>query len=309
MRRTVITLALVAASCSKPVDQRKAETLYTEVPIDTKPGLSGLAVDEAGALWAVAERGGLPNPMTHTLAQGPETEAYRITLDANLAPTVWPFPVRGVPADSDLEAMAWLGPNQFAFGTEGSIEGIATVLTAEKKADEIDITGTIVLDEATLGTSLEANEGAEGLCGSGDTIIVAIEGAGTTDGKRWAPVARIEAGKVARVHKLWLLTTTGKISSLDCTIARDGTVNGWAIERHFEVTRIVRFTLPPVGHGSDDVHPVEMLDLGPVLHSKLNLEGIAELPDGRVIAVVDNQWKTITGPSELLVFKPGVLHP
>jgi hypothetical protein len=27
------------------------------------------------------------------------------------------------------------------------------------------------------------------------------------------------------------------------------------------------------------------------------------LPDGRVVTVVDNQWKTITGPSELLVFR------
>lgn len=306
--RAWITLALVAA-CSKSVDKRKAETLYTEVTLDTKPGLSGLATDDAGALWAIAERGGPSNPMTGTLGQGPETEAYRITLGADLAPTVVPYPVRGIPPDTDLEAIGWLGPDRFAFGTEGTIEGFATVLTAEKKDTEIDITGSIVLDSATLGMALETNQGAEGVCGSGDTIIAAIEGAAIKDGKRWAPVARIEHGKVVRVHKLWLRTTTGKISSLDCTIAADGTVNGWAIERHFEVTRIERFTLPPVGHGSDDVHPVEMLDLGPVLNSKLNLEGIAALADGRVVAVVDNQWKAITGPSELLVFKPGVLHP
>jgi hypothetical protein len=27
-------------------------------------------------------------------------------------------------------------------------------------------------------------------------------------------------------------------------------------------------------------------------------------PGGRVIAIVDNQWKTITGPNELVIFRP-----
>jgi hypothetical protein len=309
MRRWVQTIAIVAATgCGKGVDQRKAATLYTEVPLATKPGLSGLAVDDGGGIWAIAERGGPAMPGSGVLTHGPETEAYRVTLDAALETTVTPVAVRGVPADTDLEAIAWLGPGKLAFGTEGAIEGIATVLTAEQKAGEIDITGAIVLDGETLGMSIKANQGAEGLCGSGDTIVAAIEGAAMKDGKRWAPVARIEHGVVARVYKVWLLTNTGKLSSLDCRVGADGTVTGWAIERHFEVTRIERFTLPPVGQGSDNVHPVEVLDLGPVLNSKLNLEGIAELADGRVVAVVDNQWKELTGPSELLVFKPGVLN-
>src|SRR5262245_20387540 len=145
MRRTVVMLALVPA-CGKSVDQDKAASLYREVTLLTKPGLSGLATDDTGALWAIAERGGPPNPMTGTLEHGPDTEAYRITLNADLQPTVTPFVVRGVPADTDLEAVAWLGPKQFAFGSEGSIEGIATVLTAEQKDSEIDITGAIVLD-------------------------------------------------------------------------------------------------------------------------------------------------------------------
>ena len=34
---------------------------------------------------------------------------------------------------------------------------------------------------------------------------------------------------------------------------------------------------------------------------------VAWTDDGRVAAVVDNQWRTITGPSELLVFRPGVV--
>jgi hypothetical protein len=61
----------------------------------------------------------------------------------------------------------------------------------------------------------------------------------------------------------------------------------------------------PAGDG--DLAPTEALDLGPVLRGRLNLEGVAWLPDGRVVAVVDNQWKVITGPSELLVFLPGAV--
>ena len=38
----------------------------------------------------------------------------------------------------------------------------------------------------------------------------------------------------------------------------------------------------------------------------LNLEGIAQLRDGRLVAVVDNQGATVEGPNELLVFEPGV---
>jgi hypothetical protein len=208
-----------------------------------------------------------------------------------------------MPAGTDLEGIAALGGGRFALGTEGHDDGVATVLLAERRGTALAITGSIALPERAVGIPLKANHGAEGVCGAGDTIIVAIEGAGEEGGKRWAPVLRVAAGAPTRSHRLWLTSQTGKLSGLDCTIAADGTAAIWAIERHFEVTRLLRFTLPP-GEGAADVTPTIALDLGPVLNSKLNLEGIAVLPDGRVVAVVDNQWKTITGPSELLVFQP-----
>ena len=45
-------------------------------------------------------------------------------------------------------------------------------------------------------------------------------------------------------------------------------------------------------------------DLGPALDNRLNLEGIARLADGRLVAVNDNQGAVISGPSELIVFHP-----
>lgn len=282
-------LGLLACGQSE-VDRERARALFTEVHLDTAPGLSGLAADATGAVWAVAERA---------------ERVYRITLDAALGPTIESFSVEGVPAGTDLEGIAVLDATRFALGTEGQLAGAATVLLAERRGRAIVITGTITLRADQVGIPLRSNQGAEGVCGSGSTIVAAIEGAGKHAGKRWAPLARIEAGKLVRTHRLFLTTTTGKLSGLDCHVAADGTVTGWAIERHFEVTKVLTFTLPA---GDGDVVPHEALDLGAILNSRLNLEGIARTSDGRVIAVVDNQWTTITGPSALLVFTAGALR-
>ena len=294
-------VALVAAglgaACGKSpsLDRDRAAALFTEVEVATAPGLSGLAADETGALWTVAERA---------------ARAYRIVLDANLRPAIETLPVEGMPAGTDLEGIAVLGGGRFALGTEGHDDGVATVLVAERRGAALAVTGSITLPEREVGIPLAKNHGTEGVCGAGDTIIAAIEGAGEEGGRRWAPVLRIAAGAVVRTHRMWLTTRTGKLSGLDCRIAADGAVLGWAIERHFEVTRVLRFALPPPGAdpATGDITPTIALDLGPVLNSQLNLEGIAVLPDGRVVAVVDNQWKTITGPSELLVFRPDAVR-
>lgn len=295
-------LATLASGCGKQpsIDRQKAAAVFAEVPVQTGPGLSGLAADASGAYWTVAER---------------EAAVYRITLDDALTPTVQTLKVRGVPAGTDLEGIAVLdeqtagGPTKFALGTEGQLAGRAAVLLAERAGEGLTVTGTIELPESVVGMELHGNQGAEGVCGAGSTVFAAIEGAGEVNGKRWAPVVRIEAGKPVRTYKVWLTSKVGKLSALDCRLAADGTAAVVAIERHFEVTKVLRFAL-----GAQlEVTPEVALDLGPVLRSGLNLEGIAWLSTGphagQVVAAVDNQWRTITGPSELLVFLPGVLAP
>lgn len=290
--KLLVLAAALAAACgpSAPVArERPAAAPFVEVPIDTAHGLSGLAVDERDRLWTVAER-------AH--------RAYRISLDPR--PLVEELRVDGVPPDTDLEGIAVLGGDRFALGTEGRIGGIATVLLAELRGRALVVTDMLNLPAEPIGISLAPNHGAEGVCGAGETLLVAIESAGETDGRRWAPIVRLEGGAIARTYRLWLTSSTGKISGLDCQLAPDGAIHAWAIERHFEVTRILSFTLP--AGGADEVAPRAVLDLAPFLHGRLNLEGIARMSDGRLIAVVDNQWKTITGPSELLVLPPGALE-
>jgi len=289
VNRTAIALLVIGCHGSS-IDTERAAELFTRIPLATAPGLSGLGTDDQGALWTVSERG---------------ERAYRITLDASDRPTLETFKVEGRDLKAlDLEAMAALGGGRFALGTEGRVPGVATVLLAERRGAALVITSDLVLSNAEVGIEMAANHGAEGLCGAGDTILVAIEGAGGTGpDARWAPIIRLAGGKLVRTHRLALTTATGKISALDCTVAADGTISAWAIERHFEVTKIVTFTIPPLGQGDEMVTPTVVLDLGTVLHSRLNLEGIARLPDGRLVAVVDNQWKTLSGNSELLVFR------
>jgi hypothetical protein len=288
--RVRLAVLFVLAACGRDqVDRERAARLFKEIEVPTAPGLSGLATDDTGGLWTVAER---------------DAKAYRITLDAEDKPTLETFTVEGIPPKFDLEGIAWLGGDRVAFGTEGKIEGVATVLLAERRGTAFVISSAIALPETKLGIDLPANHGAEGVCGHGDTILVAIEGAGTMGGKRFAPIVRITSGQIVHVHRLWLTTKTGKLSALDCTIAKDGTAEMIAIERHFSVTKILRFKLPLEG---GDITQTVVLDLGPVLENRLNLEGIATLADGRIVAVVDNQWKQLQGPSVLLVFTPGAV--
>jgi len=286
--RAILALVMLVA-CGREVDRERAAKLFKEVTVDTAPGLSGLAADDTGGIWTVAER---------------DNKIYRITLDAADKPNLETFAVEGAPAKLDLEGIAWLGADQFALGTEGKVDGIATVLLAERRDHTIVVTRTIELPETKIGIRLPANHGAEGICGHGDTIIVAIEGAGNDHGKRYAPIVRIANDQIVHVHRMWLTTKIGKLSALDCTIAPDGTAEVLAIERHFTVTKLLRFTLPPT---EGDITPTEILDLGAVLDSRLNLEGIAVTSTGRVVAVVDNQWKTLQGPSVLIVFYPDVV--
>src|SRR5687768_8491071 len=105
--------------------------MFTRVAVATAPGLSGLAADDAGGLWTVSERGG---------------RAYRISLDAEDRPTIETFTIEGHDlAELDLEAIAVLGGGKFAFGTEGRVPGVATVLLAERRDHSLVITSAIKL--------------------------------------------------------------------------------------------------------------------------------------------------------------------
>ncbi len=276
------------AACARgpsTIDRDRAAALFTRVELDTAGvhGLSGLAVDADGTLWSVAERG---------------AAAFAITLDGARATAVR-YPIEGVPDGEDLEAVA-MAPGGLWVGTEGRERGVARVFALVRDGARLVVTGApIELRPDEVGVEVGANHGTEGVCAVGDVVAIALETAGQDARGRWAPVVVIDRARGTRVvHRVRLSSATGKLSALDCW--REGeTLRAMAIERHFEVTRVLRFTLDAA---AVEITPMVALDLGPVLRGTLNLEGLARLADGRVVAVVDNQYRTITGPDELLVF-------
>lgn len=295
-------MLLLAAACGRAragdLDTKAAAKLFTLVPVDTDPGLSDLAVDDQGAIWTESERG---------------LSVYRIVLDGVKVKSRVRYTVTGAPGGVDLEAVAWLGPGKLAFGTESGLDATAQMLVADidERTHQVHVTKAIDLPKDRLGLTVAPNDGVEGLCGKGDLAIAVIESTAKDERGRWAPLVRIDLAhgsfEVARVA---LTSDKGKLSAVSCAIADDGSAQLLLIERHFGVSRFLRASLPPPGKAPsppERVTPTVALDLTKVLNDSLNLEGIATLPDHRVVAVVDNDYGGITGPEELLVFKAGAV--
>ncbi len=280
-------LALVVlAACGKShepglLDKHAAEGVFEEVPLHAPPGMSDLTIDDRGVMWAIAER---------------DREVLEIELGKQ--PIV--HPLDGVPAGLDTEAIAWLGEGRFAIGTEGNEAASASIMFAEQQLQHIVVVRTRTLTSEDLGVQLTDNHGIEAMCGKGDEIFAASESVGRLpDGTRYSALVHMRGGEPLHVTKIRLTTANGKISALHCTWLVDASVQVVAIERHYSVSRILSFTL---ARDAVEVTPTIELDLAPILNDSLNLEGIVRLPDGRLVAINDNQGKSVRGRTELLVF-------
>lgn len=286
---SLVALALLSAACDqrdkRPMDRVAADKLFDEIKLASPPGMSDLSIDDRGVLWAIAER-----------------DRHVLEIDISKRPIV-PIvhELKGVASGVDTEALVWLGGGNFMIGVEGSNAPTAAIVTAELRGDAIVATGTREFGDAQLGVTLLVNHGIEALCGRPGELLGVVESVGSDlDGNRWAPLLRVR-GDTVTVSKLWLTTKTGKVSALSCTITDDGTAQVLALERHFGVARILKFT---VRRDDVETRPVVDLDLNPVIHDDFNLEGIARLPDGRLVMINDNQGRDASGPTELFVFHP-----
>ena len=264
----------------------EAETLFDEIPLrpELPPGISDLSLDDRGHIWAVPER-------DHVVIEL-ELSGSPITVkDVE-------HPLEGVPDGVDTEAIAWLGNDRFAVGTEGQDVATASVMFGELRADgHVALTQTLPLTDTEVHVELVRNHGVEGICGKGDDVIAGIESIGTlADGTRYAPLVHIHGRTITAVTKLHLTSKEGKISALFCTFSVDGTAQVLAIERHYGVSRILTFALSPT---ATDVTPTIAMDLWPIVRDryrqKLNLEGIVRTADGRWILINDNQSKDVEG--------------
>jgi hypothetical protein len=296
--RVAFVVLLTACGPGRTVDAQRAAVTFDRVTLDTGGvhGLSGLAVDADGALWTVAERG---------------KAVFRVELDGTRVHAITRHDVL-IEDGRDLESLAWQGGQMWAgLETRGdAVEIVALVPNPDGNGDHYRTIPFAEITSAEAGTRVGDNHGVEGLCIAGDWLLAAVEAAGSDAAGRWAPLAMIARGAAdgnRRIFRLRLSSATGKISGLDCRRDAAGKIEVIAIERHFEVTRLLYFAFDPasplVKDPDVDIVPRIALDLGPTLRGALNLEGIAWLPDGRVALVVDNQYGRITGPDELLLLK------
>lgn len=255
-----------------------------ELALEGVRGLSDLALDPDGRTWAVAER---------------VRVAVRIDRPG-AAPVA--VPLVGVPDDLDVEGMAWIDRERVALATEAD-RGARTsdaLLLARLGAGGIEVVERRDLDYSIWPLDPLGNQGLEGLCRAGTALVAAVETVIASRQERFAPIAVHDLATSRWTPLLVRLTTrTGKLSALACVLRRDRSIDVLAIERHFEVARLIRFRVRQGKHDGP-LEPVVVADLATAMIHQENFEGLVWNGARAFALVVDNDWTHVSGPNLLI---------
>ena len=265
---------LVLCGCSKSRQPRgpgRIVTLDTDVV-----GLSGLSRDEHGAFWAPGEGADV------VLRIDPDT--FGVTR----------YPVVGAPGGTDLEALTWIEGTRFVLGTERKDEGRTRDVILDGRLDggRFKVTPIGNLEYSRWALTAPDNHGIEGICHVDGVMVLATELVEEQRDRRWAPVGMYDPKTQGwTAHRVALTTDTGKLAAIDCRDA-GGVVEALAVERHFGVSRLVRFRIP---HGSEAqwIEAKVVADLSKLVTPLPNFEGLAWLEDGSVALLTDNQYRGV----------------
>jgi hypothetical protein len=272
---------LLLGGCSKKQQPRgpgRIVTLDTDVV-----GLSGLSRDEHGAYWAPGEGGDA------VLRIDPDT--FGITR----------YAVVGAPEGTDLEALTWIDGTRFVLGTETRDKGRTrdVILDGRLDGDQFRVSPIGHLEYTRWQLTARDNHGIEGICHVDGVMVLATELAEEKRGRRWAPVGMYDPRTQSwTAHRAALSSDEGKLAAIDCREAK-GVIEVLAVERHYGVSRLVRFRIP---HGPEPqwIEPKIVADLSKLVTPLPNFEGIAWLEDGSAALLTDNQYRGATrGPSRL----------
>ncbi|MDH3199377.1 MAG: esterase-like activity of phytase family protein [Myxococcales bacterium] len=258
------------------------------ISLDTRvTGLSGLTRDGTGALWAVGELGDAAlriDPTTFAVEQ---------------------YPVLGCPSKTDLEALTWMGDAHFAVGTETQEAGRAhdALLYGRIEGGRLVVGSTDTLDYSLWRLTASDNHGIEGLCHLDGVLMLATELIDQQRGRRWAPVAMLDLEtQTWTAHRVGLTSKTGKLAALGCRVV-DGTVVAIAVERHFGVSRLLRFDIPEGADGAW-IEPRIVADLSKLIDPLPNFEGLVWDDDGSVVLLTDNEYRGVVREPSRLYFIP-----
>jgi hypothetical protein len=273
---------LACAGCTKKSAEPKGPGRIVTLETDT-PGLSGLTRDEHGALWAPAENG------EAVLRIDPST--FGVTH----------YPVVGAPEGADLEALTLIEGTRFVLGTETQEKGRTrdVVLDGRLEGDTLKLTPIGHLEYVRWQMTARDNHGIEGACHADGMLVLATELVEEEGGRRWAPVGVFDPKtQTWAAHRVALSTDKGKLAALDCR-SKGGVIEALAVERHYEVSRLLRFDLPvgPTGHR---IESQLAADLAELISPLPNFEGLVWMDDGSAVLLNDNQDRGASrGPSRL----------
>lgn len=302
LRVSVVLAGIVAStsSCrgfpyhrSDVVEAKAAKAGVRRFEIETGPysGLSDLTTDARGHFWSMPER---DRVLLRLHLEGPQPG-----VDAP------PISVTGIPDALDTESVTWLSENKFAVGTESQAPHRKSddVLLVTVQGDSAVVTNRIAMPYELWGMTGARNQGIEGLCYAGGHLIAASETVGLMhDGHRFAPIGRYDSSKNSWMPFSLLLTSeTGKISALACRQdPADNRMTVLAIERHFGVAKILRFSLPTTGEGGV-ITPEVLVDFARVIEGLPNYEGVGWSLQGDIYMLTDNHMGIEMGPTEGVV--------
>jgi hypothetical protein len=279
-----VALLLACAGCPKkePRGPGRIVTLDTDVV-----GLSGLTVDEHGALWASGEDGGA------VLRIDPET--FGVTR----------YAVQGGAPGTDLEAMTWVDGTRFVLGTETQAKGRLHDVVLDGRLDGglFVVASVGNLDYARWNLTAPDNRGIEGICHVDGVLVLATELVERQRGRRWAPLGMFDPKtQTWTAHRVALTSKTGKLAAIDCRRV-DGSIQALAVERHYGVSRLLRFRVPPGPQGKL-LEPTAVTDLSGLISPLPNFEGLVWMEDGSAVLLTDNQYRGAAPDPSRLYFIP-----
>lgn len=271
------------------------------VPTQGYHGLSDLTRDNRGHFWAIPEKD-------------------RVLLELSMDPAhpglASPaIPIEGIEPALDTESLAWMSPNKFALGTESQVPDREQdeILLVSVHGNRAHVTERIAFPYALWSMRAPANWGIEGMCFAGGHLIAASEAVGhlPQGGQRFAPIARLDSSP-GQAHfvpfALRLTSQTGKISGIACRY-RPGNSNIeiLALERHYSVSRLLRFEIPQSADAPFEIVPQVVLDLAETIEGLPNYEGISWSDQGDAVILSDNFMAFATGPTEGLLIPASLL--